>query len=58
MSQSAEDSILQDLPNYPGFERDVYRAVREHYQTTLSRPLIPFHLYSLVQECAGKLCLL
>lgn len=51
-NHNTNDSVLQDLPNYPGFERDVYRAVKEHYHTTLNEPLILCHLYPLLQECA------
>jgi len=49
------DSVLQDLPNYPGFERDVYRAIKEHYHSLLIESLIPSHMYPLLEQCSEQL---
>uniref|UniRef100_A0A8B9LHP3 DEP domain containing 1B n=1 Tax=Astyanax mexicanus TaxID=7994 RepID=A0A8B9LHP3_ASTMX len=40
-------------PMYPGFERDVFRTVAEHFQR-LKEPLLTFHLYEIFVNILGK----
>ena len=54
VKDNVNDGVLQDVSNYPGFERDVYRAIKEHYYTTLNEPLIPTHMYTLMDHCSGR----
>ncbi|XP_038068639.1 DEP domain-containing protein 1A-like isoform X2 [Patiria miniata] len=37
------------LPNYPGFERDVFKTISSYF-LGLSQPLLTFHLYDLIVE--------
>uniref|UniRef100_A0A9J8BUF9 DEP domain containing 1B n=1 Tax=Cyprinus carpio carpio TaxID=630221 RepID=A0A9J8BUF9_CYPCA len=41
-------------PMYPGFERDVFRTVAEHFQR-LKEPLLTFHLYEIFVSILGLL---
>ncbi|XP_076876879.1 DEP domain-containing protein 1B-like isoform X2 [Brachyhypopomus gauderio] len=41
-------------PMYPGFERDVFRTVAEHFQR-LKEPLLTFHLYEMFVSILGLL---
>uniref|UniRef100_A0A672K8L1 DEP domain containing 1B n=1 Tax=Sinocyclocheilus grahami TaxID=75366 RepID=A0A672K8L1_SINGR len=41
-------------PMYPGFERDVFRTVVEHFQR-LKEPLLTFHLYEIFVSILGLL---
>ncbi|KAK1800824.1 hypothetical protein P4O66_006006, partial [Electrophorus voltai] len=41
-------------PTYPGFERDVFRTVAEHFQR-LKEPLLTFHLYEMFVNILGLL---
>uniref|UniRef100_A0A673J6W2 DEP domain containing 1B n=1 Tax=Sinocyclocheilus rhinocerous TaxID=307959 RepID=A0A673J6W2_9TELE len=40
-------------PMYPGFERDVFRTVAEHFQR-LKEPLLTFHLYEIFVSILGE----
>lgn len=40
-------------PMYPGFERDVFKTVSEHFQR-LKEPLLTFHLYEIFVSILGK----
>lgn len=39
---------------YPGFERDVFITVAEHFQR-LKEPLLTFHLYEIFVSILGKI---
>ncbi|XP_051541796.1 DEP domain-containing protein 1B-like [Myxocyprinus asiaticus] len=41
-------------PMYPGFEREVFRTVAEHFQR-LKEPLLTFHLYEILVSILGLL---
>ncbi|KAI7793598.1 DEP domain-containing protein 1B [Triplophysa rosa] len=41
-------------PMYPGFERDVFKTVSEHFQR-LKEPLLTFHLYEIFVSILGLL---
>lgn len=41
-------------PTYPGFERDVFRTVAEHFQR-LKEPLLTFQLYEIFVSILGKI---
>lgn len=41
-------------PMYPGFERDVFRTVAEHFQR-LKEPLLTFQLYEIFVSILGKI---
>ncbi|KAL7848123.1 hypothetical protein AOLI_G00228410 [Acnodon oligacanthus] len=41
-------------PMYPGFERDVFRTVAEHFQR-LKEPLLTYHLYEIFVSILGLL---
>ncbi|XP_016369133.1 DEP domain-containing protein 1B-like [Sinocyclocheilus rhinocerous] len=41
-------------PMYPGFERDVFRTVAEHFQR-LKEPLLTFHLYEIFVSILGAM---
>ena len=44
------------LPNYPGFEKDVFNVVKDYF-TSQDEPLIPFIIYDLITDVFGKIVL-
>ncbi|CAH1773460.1 unnamed protein product [Owenia fusiformis] len=40
------DRIEEGLPNYPGFERDVFKVVQDYFKN-LQEPLVTFQLYDV-----------
>ena len=38
---------VDDLPSYPGFERDVFRVVKEYFHG-LGEPLMTYEMYEVI----------
>ena len=49
------DSTMTSLPSYPGFQKDVFRAIEDHYESTLKEPLMCFHMFKILEKATGKL---
>lgn len=53
MCFTGPDSENSGLPNYPGFEKDVFAAVCGYFQA-LTEPILTFNLYQLFVSVLGK----
>lgn len=42
------------LPNYPGFEKDVFGVVKDYFLSQ-EQPLVPYSLYDIVTNVFGEL---
>ena len=42
-----------NLPSYDGFECDVFRAIQDHYDSTLKEPLMTFNMFKLLDLSKG-----
>ena len=42
-----------DLPKYEGFECDVFRAIVDHYESTLKEPLMTYNMFKLFDISSG-----
>jgi len=43
----------ENLPSYPGFEKDVFRVVKDYF-CSLSEPLMTFNMYEVITNVFGK----
>lgn len=50
---SGPDKTDENLPNYPGFEKDVFRVVKDYF-CGLSEPLMTFNMYEVITNVFGK----
>ena len=46
------DKIDENLPSYPGFEKDVFRVVKDYF-CGLSTPLMTFEMYEVITNIFG-----
>ena len=42
-----------NLPSYNGFECDVFRAIQDHYDSTLKEPLMTYNMFKLFDMSTG-----
>ena len=47
------DKTDENLPNYPGFEKDVFRVVKEYF-CGLKQPLMTYEMYDVITSVFGK----
>lgn len=47
------DKIDENLPNYPGFEKDVFRVVKDYF-CELPKPLMTYNMYEVITNVFGK----
>ena len=47
------DKIDENLPSYPGFEKDVFRVVKDYF-CGLSTPLMTYEMYEVITNIFGK----
>ncbi|XP_052775128.1 DEP domain-containing protein 1A-like isoform X5 [Mya arenaria] len=47
------DKTDDNLPNYPGFEKDVYRVVKDYF-CGLREPLMTFNMYEVITNVFGE----
>lgn len=53
LSGPIDNGNTSSFPKYPGFERDVFRAVVEHFDS-LPDPLVDSNILPLFIKTAGK----
>lgn len=46
------DKIDENLPSYPGFEKDVFRVVKDYF-CGLPTPLMTFEMYEVITNIFG-----
>lgn len=51
---SGPDKVEENLPDYPGFERDVFKVVKDYFEG-LDEPLLTFSMYEVFTNVFGKL---
>ena len=54
MSISGPEKVDDNLPSYPGFEKDVFRVVKDYF-CGLTEPLMTFEMYEVIINVFGKI---
>ena len=47
------DKTDENLPNYPGFEKDVFRVVKDYF-CGLKEPLMTYNMYEVITNVFGE----
>ena len=48
------NKVEDNLPDYPGFERDVFKVVKDYFEG-LAEPLLTFSMYEVFTNVFGEL---
>ena len=47
------DKVEDNLPDYPGFEQDVFKVIKDYFQS-LAEPLLTFTMYEVFTNVFGE----